>query len=78
MKVVRSRVSKALAVLLGVFFMAPAGGSAASGGNSTGRVTICHKGNTIRVGPIAAAWHVLIHGDAFGSCDTGDGSGGGV
>ena len=42
----------------------------ATAGNGPGKVTLCHKGNTIEVGLAAAAAH-LVHGDSLGACDSG-------
>lgn len=62
----KGMIGRALAVALGLVFMAP---SAAEAGNAAAnKVTLCHNGKLVTVGPIAAAWHMLIHGDQVGWC----------
>lgn len=72
----KGRIGRALAVAFGLLFMAP---PVAEAGNGTAhKVTLCHKGKLITVGPIAAAWHMLIHGDQLscGEPPPPDGGGG--
>ncbi len=46
----------------------PAEASGGYGSSSNGKVTICHKGNTISVDASAVPAHLMEHGDSLGSC----------
>lgn len=75
MKVVTGRISLALAMLAAFFFMTPSNVGAANGA-APAKVQVCHKGRVISVGPVAALWHVLIHGDKLGACEVDPPDGG--
>ena len=62
------RLARLTMVVLGLSVLAPVFPQAAEA-QGPPKVTIIHKGRTITVGPIAAAMHVLLHGDTFVNTD---------
>ena len=70
MRRIKKRLGVAAAMMSGLFLFAqPASPADGAKPKKDHKVTICHKGKTISVGPIAAVVHVLIHGDTLGSCE---------
>ena len=81
MRRIRKRLGFAAAMFCGLFFFASPAATADGAKPKDHKVTLCHKGKTITVGPVAAVVHVLIHGDTLGSCEVppgGEGAGYGV
>ena len=66
MKKIKTRFALAWALFIGAGMMAPTQADAAG---DPVKVTVCHKGNLIQVGAMAAIYHVLYHGDLLGSCE---------
>ena len=77
MAILKGRLSRALAVAFGLFLFAQPAAPADSAKPKDHKITLCHKGKTISVGPVAAVMHILIHGDHPGSCEVPPDPGGG-
>ena len=78
MRRIRKRLGFAAAMFCGLFLFAqPAAPTDGKKPKQDHKVTLCHKGKTISVGPVAAVMHILIHGDHPGSCEVPPDPGGG-